>query len=212
MRIIDAADALLSLEKVVAAVKGQDEESEFARALATLGALSRKEGIPLAIVGGLAAIHHGYERLTKDIDVVVAGGDLDILARIAPHYGIKVIWKDPHGWHKLQCEGIHVDVVPEGRLAREDAPRPIPGPRRLGVRAGADYARLAGWMETKLGSFRVQDQADLVQVMKVTPAAKLRSIRKRLVKVHAVFVERFDQLLAAAKHEKKQERRRGGRR
>src|SRR6266404_2585697 len=107
MKIIDAAQALVDLETVVATVKSPDEqESRFAKALVTLQALSRKEGIPLAIVGGLAAIHHGYERFTKDIDIVVRSDDLDVLTRLAPHYGIKVVWKDPEGWHKLQCEGV----------------------------------------------------------------------------------------------------------
>src|SRR6476646_7855385 len=140
MNIIDAAEAMVALERTVAAVKGQDvQDSKFARALATLKTLSRKEGIPLAIVGGLAAIHHGYERFTKDIDVVVQSVNLDVLTRVAPHYGIKVIWKDPDGWHKLQCEGVHIDIVPEGRKPRNDAPCAIPGPEKLGVREGAGY-------------------------------------------------------------------------
>ena len=142
MNIIDAAEVMVNLERMVAAVKGQEvPESKFTKALATLRTLSRKEGIPLAIVGGLAAIHHGYERFTKDIDVVVRSGNLDILTRVAPHYGIKVIWKDPEGWHKLQCEGVSIDVVPEGRKPRKDAPTAIPGPEQLGVREGAGYAR-----------------------------------------------------------------------
>ena len=181
MKIIDAAEAMVNLERLVAAVKGQEvQESKFAKALATLKTLSRKEGIPLAIVGGLAAIHHGYERFTKDIDVVVQGSNLDILTRVAPQYGIKVIWKDPDGWHKLECEGVHIDVVPEGRKPRKDAPAAIPGPEQLGVREGADFAGIAGWMETKLGSYRVQDQADVVQVIKVTRPSTVRKIRKHL--------------------------------
>src|ERR1700723_2468832 len=129
MNIINAAEAMVTLERVVAAVKGDEvRESKFAKALATLETLSRKEGIPLAIVGGLAAIHHGYERFTKDIDVVVQSGHLDRVTRVAPHYGIQVIWKDPDGWHKLQCEGVLIDVVPEGRKPRKDAPSTIPGP------------------------------------------------------------------------------------
>jgi hypothetical protein len=167
MNTIEAAEALLSLERVVAAVKGQEgQESNFAKALAALKALSRKEGSSLAIVGGLAAIHHGYERFTKAIDLVAPSRDLSILPRVAPRYGIKVIWIDPEGWHKLQCEGVHIDVVPEGRKPRKDAPTAIPSPEQLGVREGADYAGIAGWMETKLGSYRVQDQADVVQVIK----------------------------------------------
>lgn len=210
-QFVAVADAMVNLERVVAAVKGLgDQESMFSKALATLRVLSQKENIPLAIVGGLAAIHHGYERLTKDIDVVVRSGNLDVLTRVAPQYRIKVIWKDPEGWHKLQCEGVPIDVVPEGRKPRKDAPTVIPGPEQLGVRAGAGYAAIAGWMETKLGSYRVQDRADVVQVMKVTPPATLKKIRKHVDKVHPIYVQRFDELLAEAKEEMEQERERGG--
>jgi hypothetical protein len=88
----DAAEAMVNLERLVAAVKGQEEQkSKFTKALATLQTLSRKEGIRLAIVGGLAAIHHGYEGFTKDIHVVVPSGNLDILTRVASQYGIQVI-------------------------------------------------------------------------------------------------------------------------
>jgi hypothetical protein len=211
MNIIDAAEAMVILERTVAAVKGHEaQQSNFAKALAALQALSRKEGIPLAIVGGLAAIHHGYERFTKDIDVVVRNDNLDILTRVAPHYGIKVIWKDPEGWHKLQCEGVPIDVVPEGRKPRKDAPSVIPGPEQLGVRAGACYAGIGGWMETKLGSYRVQDRADVVQVVKVTTPATVRKIRTYLGKAHAIYLRRFDELLETAKEEMEQERERGG--
>jgi hypothetical protein len=153
MNTMGAVEALINLERMVAVVKGhKGTESKFAKAMATLRALAHKEDIPLAIVGGLAAIHYGYERFTKDIDVVVPSRNLDILTRIAPQYGIKVIWKDVDGWHKLQCEGVPIDVVPEGRKPRKDAPSAIPGPEELGVRKGAGYADISGWMETKLGS------------------------------------------------------------
>ena len=211
LTITDAAEALDNLERIVAAVKGEEpSESKFAKALTTLETLSRKEGISMAIVGGLAAIHHGYQRFTKDIDVVVQSRDLDILTRVAPQYGIKVIWKDPEGWHKLQCEGVPIDVVPEGRKPRKDAPTSIPSPKQLGVREGAGYAGIAGWMETKLGSYRVQDRADIVQVLKVTAPVTLKKIRKHLGKAHSVYLQRFEELLEAAREEKEQERERGG--
>src|SRR6202035_3701154 len=104
MNTMDVADAMVNLERMLAAVKGRDaQESKFAKALETLKTLSRREGIPLAIVGGLAAIHHGYERFTKAIDVVVRSGNLDILTQVASNYGIKIIWNDPQGWHKFLC-------------------------------------------------------------------------------------------------------------
>ena len=155
MSFTKAIRALITLEEVIAAVKGDPLlESKFSRAHAILKELAHKEGIAIAIVGGMAAIHHGYERLTKDIDVVVQSTHLDVLVRVAPHYGIKVIWKDPDGWHKLRYEGVAIDVVPEGRKPRKDAPTTIPGPKQLGVREGADYASIAGWIETKLGIYR----------------------------------------------------------
>jgi hypothetical protein len=212
MKTMELASAMVDLERLVAAVRGQGaQESKVAKAVEALKTLARKEDIPLAIVGGLAAIHYGYERFTKDIDVVVRSANLDILIRVAPHYGIKVNWKDPDGWHKLECAGVAIDVVPEGRKPHKDAPLAIPGPKQLGVREGADYAAIAGWMETKLGSYRVQDRADVVEVIKVTAASTLKRIRKHLDKTHALYLHRFDELLAAAQDEIEQEHERGGR-
>src|SRR5208283_5342513 len=122
------------------------------RALDVLRTLSSKEGIPIAIIGGMAAIKHGYERYTKDIDVVVAAKHLDSIIRVAPRYGIKVLWRDPQGWHKFQYEGVRIEVVPQGGKPSKHAPITIPGPKQLGVLEGLEYATLEGWVETKLGS------------------------------------------------------------
>src|SRR5260370_8837 len=102
------------------------------------------------------------------------------------------------------------DAVPDVAKTGKGAPAPIPGPGQLGVREGRGYAGIAGWMETKLGSYRVQDQADVVQVIKVTTPATLRRIRKHLGKAHAIYLRRFDELLGVAKEEMEQERERGG--
>ncbi len=205
------AEALATLERLVAAVRRQGQrESKFTWTLSVLTTLSRKEGFPLAIIGDLGAIHHGYERFTKDINVVVPKRQLDVIVRVVPKYGIKVVWHDPHGWHKLQYEGVAIDIVPEGGKPREDAPTTIPGPRALGVPEGTNYASLAGWIETKLGSNRIQDRADVVQVMKATAATVLGKVRKSISKVHSLYLQRFDDLLAEATEEKKQEKERGG--
>lgn len=203
--------ALAKLERLIAAVhRPGQENSEFDRALGVLKELSRKEGIPLAIIGGMAAIKYGYERYTKDIDVVVDERHRDTLVRVAPNYGIKVIWRDPHGWHKFQYEGVRIEVVPDGAKPNKDAPTTIPGPRHLGVTEGADYASLEGWIETKLGSGRRQDQADIVQVLKKTDPAAIERIRTHIAGVHALYLRGFDELAAAAEEEKQQEAERGG--
>ena len=206
-----AARALARLERLVATVQGREPgDARFAAALGVLDTLSRSEGIPIAIIGGMAAIHHGYERFTKDIDVVVGRSHLDPLTRVAPRYGIKVIWQDPRGWHKFRFGGVDIEIVPEGGQPRKDAPTTIPGVKQLGVREGARYANLEGWTETKLASNRQLDRADLVQVMKKTEAANLRKARKHIAKVHRSYPLLFDELHAMAVAEMEQERERGG--
>jgi hypothetical protein len=213
--MITATDAEISaawarLGRVIAAVKRPGEEnSEYDRALAVLKDLAKKEGIPIAIIGGLAAIYHGYERNTNDIDVVVAAQHLDTVIRVAPKYGIKVIWQDPRGWHKLHYE-VRIEIIPEGGKPNKDAPTLIPGPRQLGVSEGMEYAKLEGWMETKLSSGRLQDRADVVQVLKKVTPADIERIRQHLAGVHPIYLRLFEELVIAAEEEKQQEAERGG--
>lgn len=203
--------ALAKLERLIAAVdRPGQENSEFDRALRVLEELSRKDGIPIAIIGGMTAIKYGYKRYTKDIDVVVAQRHLDTLIRVAPTYGIKVIWHDPRGWHKLQYENLRIEVVPEGAKPNKDAPTTIPSPQQLGVSEGSNYASIEGWVETKLGSGRRQDEADIVQVLKKTDPATIAKIREHITTVHSVYLRLFDELATAAEEEKQQEAERGG--
>jgi len=199
------------LGRVIAAVNRPGEmNSEFDRALAVLKDLAKKEGIPIAIIGGLAAIKYGYQRYTKDIDVVVAQQHLDTVIRVAPKYGIKVIWQDPRGWHKLQHDVMRIEIIPEGGKPNKDAPLLIPGPRQLGVSEGMEYAKLEGWMETKLSSGRRQDEADVVQVLKKTSPAEIERIRQHIAGVHPIYLRLFEELAVAAEEEKQQEAERGG--
>jgi hypothetical protein len=212
-KFLVAARSLARLERLVATVKGQGKgDAKFNAALEVLDTLSRREGIPIAIIGGMAAIHYGYERYTKDIGVVVGKRHLDPLIRVAPLYGIKINWQDPKGWHKLRYGGVDIEIVPEGGEPNKNAPTSIPGLKQLGVQDGAEYATLEGWMETKLASNRQLDRADVVQVMKKTDSPTLRRVRTHMNKVHPTYLLRFDELRALAEEEMEQERERGGRR
>jgi hypothetical protein len=209
--VINISTALAKLERLIAAVdRPGQENSEFDQALGVLEELSCKEGIPIAIIGGMTAIKYGYQRYTKDIDVVVAQPHLDTLIRAAPTYGIKVIWHDPRGWHKFEYEGVRIEVVPEGAKPNKNAPTTIPGPGQLGVSEGSGYASIEGWIETKLGSGRRQDEADVVQVLKKTDPATIAKIREHITTVHSVYLRLFDELATAAEEEKEQEAERGG--
>jgi len=212
-RDVAVAASLLEFERLIMAVKGQGGEgSKIGGAQDVLRNLSLMEGIPLAFIGGLAAIYHGYERTTNDINVVVPRTALEAIIRIAPKYHIKVIWQHPDGWHKLHFAGVDIDVVPEGGKPQRHAPTTIPGPKQLGVAKGADYAALPGWVETKLASNRIQDRADVAQVIKRSSPAALAKVRNHLAKVHQTYLRRFEELHATAEEEKQQERERPGRR
>jgi len=203
--------AVAKLKRLVAAVNRPGEEnSEFDRAFDVLATLSRKVGIPIAIIGGVAAIRYGYERLTNDLDVVIGNQHLDTIIRVAPRYGVKIIWHDPRGWHKLQYEGLRIEIVPEGARPSKDAPTTIPGPAQLGVPEGLGYAKLEGWIETKLGSARRQDQADVVAVLKKAEPTANEKIREHIANVHAIYLRLLDELATAAEKEKQQEVERGG--
>jgi hypothetical protein len=186
------------------------EENRFTRALADLQRLSQGEGIPLAIVGGLGAIHHGYPAVTQDIDIGVARDQLEALVRVAPKYDFKVTWQAKSGWHTLTHGDVEINIVPEGGKARNNSPTTIPGPATLGVQQGLGYANLAGWMELKLSSGRQKDRAHIVEVMKKADPESLQNVRVHLAQVHQSYMELFDQLLEEAQEEKEQEEQRGG--
>src|SRR3990172_5848135 len=112
------------------------EENRFTRALEDLQRLSLAEGIPIAIVGGLAAIRYGYPAATQDIDIAVGKSQLATLLKTAPVFGFKVAWEAPSGWHILTHGDVEINVVPEGGKARNTAPTTIPGPTQLGVKQG----------------------------------------------------------------------------
>ncbi len=142
------------------------EPNRFTRAFEALNRLAVADGIPLAIVDDLAAIHFGYSAITEDIDIVVANDDLDRLITDSSHYGFKVKWRSTTGWHTLAFEDVEINIVPEGGKARDSSPTAIPGPRALGVSVGLNFSDLSGWIELKVSSGRAKDRTHVVEVLK----------------------------------------------
>jgi hypothetical protein len=186
------------------------EANRFTSALAALEQLSLAEGIPIAIVGGLGAIRYGYPAATQDIDIGIARLQLDAFIAAAPKYGFRIAWETASGWHTLTHGDVEINVVPEGGKARDSAPTTIPGPSKLGVEQGLDYANLQGWIELKLSSGRQKDRAHVVEVMKKSDHPSIQAARQHLAQVHQSYLELFDQLLEQAQAEKAEEERRGG--
>jgi len=190
---------------VRAIMNPQANENRFTRALSALERLATEEKIPIAIVGGLAAIRYGYPAVTEDIDIAVGQADLKKLTMKATDYGFRVTWKAESGWHTLEFEDVEINVVPEGGRARNDSPTTIPGPIVMGVTAGIDYADLVHWMELKISSHRRKDQTHIVEVLKTHPPSVAAEIERHLAAVHEAYATRFRSLALEAEQERQQE-------
>jgi 2-phosphoglycerate kinase len=121
----------------------------FSEALAVLHIVRRRMQSPIAIVGGLAGIHHQAVVTTLDIDVVVTRDRLDDFLRECAAEGLEIKHRSEHGWHAVVFrsgdETVEIQVVPEGEKSLRDpdyAP-PTPSPEDLGVASGLGYASFA---------------------------------------------------------------------
>ena len=206
----DINDALKTLcrgcEGIEAVMNSNSEANRFSLALGDLQRFSMDNEIPIAIVGGLAAIRYGYAAATQDIDIAVGQPHLSTLLLLAPKYGFKVAWESKSGWHTLTHGDVEINVVPEGGRARDTSPTTIPSPEQMGVTCGLLYAPLESWMELKISSGRQKDRAHVVEVLKKSAAAWIERIREHLQKVHFTYAEQFDLLLVEAITEDQQEK------
>ena len=177
-------------------------EGRFAATFDALQRLADEHGIAIAIVDGLAAIHHGHATTTEDVDILLETDQQNRFLRASPDYGFKNLRRSPKGWHILEhSSGVEVNVVPEGGMPRDDAPARVPSPQRVGVSSGVAYANLEGWIELKLGSNRLKDRAHVVEVLKSLGPAEIARVRAHLQPVHIVLAQRFDELVRAAEEE-----------
>ena len=190
----------------ISAVKStMNEQNRFTVAFKALDQMARAYDLPIAIVGGLGAIHYGYPATTEDIDVAIASDQLEILLNVAAQFGFRIAWRAESGWHTLTLGEVEIKVVPEGRRARNDSPTTIPGPKQLGVLRGLDYANLEGWMELKISSGRRKDLTHVVEVLKKSDADVVEKVRQHLATIHINYLSTFNELAIEAIQERQQE-------
>ena len=180
--------------------------NRFSRALTDLQRLAHEQGIPIAIVGGLAAIRYGYPAATQDIDIAVRKVQLGTLVAAAPRYGFTIAWESSSGWHTLMHGDVEINIVPEGGRARDSSPTEIPGPQQMGVDSGLEYASIESWVELKISSGRQKDRAHVVEVLKKTDEMTVETIHQHLANVHLQYESTFRQLLTEAIEERRQEK------
>jgi|ERR1043165_8428852 hypothetical protein len=144
------------------------------------------------VAGGLAVMHHGYERYTNDVDILYAYSDSDILKRLSSKF--KRVKKAKSGWHKFEHRktGVRLELVPEGVLTTYGI---IPGPHLFESDNG--FLPLWGLVWLKLVSGRAKDDADITELAH----RRLNDVIATRQKLPSELHERFDALIARTKRE-----------
>jgi len=179
--------------------------------IVALKRMAEMEGLTIAIIGGAAAAYHGYPRSTKDVDIVLSSPDFQRIMRVAHDYGFysksynpskmcELIYKHesspdiyelPNG---KVIKGILVEVLEEGMMG-------IPSTSEMGINNGLGFASLESWVGMKLRADRMQDLADVVQVMKKTSTDKQREVGEYLYDKGASLYDSFEYCLKRAHKE-----------
>lgn len=159
---------------------------------ATLSDVSKILGSAV-VIGGMAVIHHGYERNTQDIDILYANADeADLLRRLKKDF--KTVVKAKSGWHHLEHRKtkVRLELIPEGGLGTYGF---IPGPRTAGRDGG--FISLHGLIWLKLISARLQDVADIGILAK----QRMEKMRQMIDSIPPEYHDRYREILAQAQHE-----------
>jgi len=186
--------------------------NRFTACLSALEAVARGLDAPVAVVGGLAAVHHGALVTTLDVDIAVAKDKLALILAECPRHGISVQAESANGWHRLRFEHaegpVEIHVIPEGAKSPRDPPHAPsnPGPRDLGVEKGLGYAAFAPWAVMKLVASRDKDRYHLIEVLKCAGELDISRVVHRLRSLHPSYLQEFDRLVQAAEEEKGQAR------
>jgi hypothetical protein len=185
------------------------ENNRFSRAMEDLHRLSDDKKIPIALVGGMAAVHYGFRGSTEDIDIAIGKDNLERFLQYAPQYGFKVQWRSKSGWHTLEHGDVEINVVPEGGRAKHTAPTTIPGPTQMGIEKGLGVVCLPVLMELKLAAGRAKDFGHLVELLKRVPLEEISRCQGYIQGVHPDYAQELDRLVHQAEEEKQEERERG---
>jgi aminoglycoside-2''-adenylyltransferase len=129
-------------------------------ALAAVREVFARLELDYVLVGGLAVIHHGYVRATRDIDLLVERDDLGRVERLLGSGGFE---RTSQGHLCHSASGVDVDLLFAGDPIppRERARFPSPAAVGRSTREG-DVVDLPWLVALKLHAGRHRDLADVV--------------------------------------------------
>ena len=185
----------------------QDLPGRFGRVIRAIDHVLQAVGAEAVVAGGWAVWHHGYvERVTRDVDIVLAAAAVDEFRRAAALSGFELLPEQPGRWPKMihKETGTRVDILPEGArpgTAHRPAPTTVPHPAKMGAEGTTlRYIDVDHLFELKLAAGRTQDIADLEHLVRDKPE-RLGAIRQYLAGVHPQYVAAFDELVSRSQQE-----------
>jgi hypothetical protein len=130
-----------------------------------LARLCAEAGVKPVVIGGLAVNHHGYMRVTADVDILVARAEVVALYRRL---------RSEPGWRRYAegflntALGVGLDVCVEGERTAPRSSEEFPSPAALAVVdvGPLPVPALAELLALKVMSGRARDDADVVELLK----------------------------------------------
>jgi len=163
--------------------------------LARVGRILRDAGVPFAVAGGFAVIEYGYERFTRDVDLLVHAGDLSRAMKALRAAGFRGR-RTPIG-ARLRDEQTRVDVDLLGTSFEGDERALARSRRGAGLLPVIPVEHL---VLMKLEAGRSQDEADIVALLK--RGAFSASVARYLQRTWPSLLPRFRRLVARARSER----------
>jgi hypothetical protein len=146
-------------------------EGQLHGALRRLTQRLNVEGIPYALLGGLALAEHGYPRLTEDIDLLLTPSGLERFRQQLVGRGYRPAFSGAEKTFRDTETGVRIEIVTAGEYPGDGLPKPVafPDPATPGVVVeieGIRVVALEKLIELKLASgmsapHRLRDLADV---------------------------------------------------
>ena len=163
-------------------------------ALAELRTLLARAEVSYALVGGVAVIHHGYVRTTRDIDLLLDRGGVSRVVPLLHAAGFDAT--SERRW-RHRSTGVQIDLLFAGEPMPRERDR-YPHPDHVGRSPReSDIVDLPALIALKLQAGRFRDEADVVELLQhldegeylAVEAALAAELRPRLFELRTVAIE-----------------------
>jgi hypothetical protein len=151
-----------------------EEKSAVHDALRRIAQRLDELGIPYAIAGGMALFMHGYQRMTVDVDILVAKEDLKRIHEALEGRGYRPPFERSKNLRDTE-NNVRIEFLLSGGYPGDGKPKPVafPEPMQVSIeRDGIRFLRLPTLVELKLASGmtsldRLKDLTDVQELIKL---------------------------------------------